>query len=509
METGRQATWMRVAIAAAFAAASVCPMPAQEDESMSFRYGFRYDPMQFIESGTSLAAAQVRTVILGAPKAGDAEILEAEIGTILATQEPDGNLGDNTAGQIIRLARLGCDLHRPEVQRAVEAMCAEPPETEGRVRAYALEAACLAEWDNVEVLKRWTEAAVAEWMTLDPWAACPWHGGVQLAILWSAREYADVMPAVERLLSFILEQVSNGRGWTTYLDPWGFLNFAGFVDHPLARQIVVEQLPMILRAQGPDGSFGGMNHLGWGAGSRTFTVYRALAKWGLLDELPKLPPLPPDWKIGRSIPAPDGNLSTMTWDGERFWVRDKASHQALAVSADDGSVVHRLTLPEKTRGIGWHNGSLAVSRNDPMVVLLLDPQSGDVRREISWENAWGGFAGVTGLGDAVCVGNGMCGGVHIVRDPVEPNHPVWLGGTFMEDLAPQDGTLWHLDAFAPAIVRSAVDGPGEVLEWGEKPFGEDTAGIAHDGEHLWALDNEAKRICIIEKTESGRAPASE
>jgi len=181
------------------------------------------------------------------------------------------------------------------------------------VRAYAVEAACLAGWGNVDELKRWTEAAAAEWMTLDPWAACPWHGGVQLAILWSAREYADVMPAVERLLSFILEQVSNGRGWTTYLDPWGFPNSAGFVDYSLARQIVVERVPMILRGWQPDGSFGGLNHLGWGAGSRTFTVHRALVKWGLLDELRRLPPLPPDWKTGRSVPPP--RATSLRWRG--------------------------------------------------------------------------------------------------------------------------------------------------------------------------------------------------
>ena len=29
-------------------------------------------------------------------------------------------------------------------------------------------------------------------------------------------------------------------------------------------------------------------------------------------------------------------------------------------------------------------------------------------------------------------------------------------------------------------------------------------GLACDGENLWALDEKNKRICIIEKTESGR-----
>ena len=45
---------------------------------------------------------------------------------------------------------------------------------------------------------------------------------------------------------------------------------------------------------------------------------------------------------------------------------------------------------------------------------------------------------------------------------------------------------------------------GPLLDWGEKPFGIATAGIAWDGKNLWALDAKNKRICVIEKTESGK-----
>jgi hypothetical protein len=47
----------------------------------------------------------------------------------------------------------------------------------------------------------------------------------------------------------------------------------------------------------------------------------------------------------------------------------------------------------------------------------------------------------------------------------------------------------HLGGFRPA----------KLLDWGEHPFPQ-LAGLAYDGKNLWALDNEANRICIIEKS---------
>ena len=46
--------------------------------------------------------------------------------------------------------------------------------------------------------------------------------------------------------------------------------------------------------------------------------------------------------------------------------------------------------------------------------------------------------------------------------------------------------------------------PKYTAEPGERPFGSATNGIAWDGRNLWALDTEDDRICIIEKTESGK-----
>ena len=60
--------------------------------------------------------------------------------------------------------------------------------------------------------------------------------------------------------------------------------------------------------------------------------------------------------------------------------------------------------------------------------------------------------------------------------------------------------MWVVDALSPALIKTDLD--GAFLDWGEKPFG--NQDIAWDGKNLWALDSKNKRICIIEKTKSGK-----
>ncbi|MBM4143492.1 MAG: hypothetical protein FJ225_07885 [Lentisphaerae bacterium] len=78
-------------------------------------------------------------------------------------------------------------------------------------------------------------------------------------------------------------------------------------------------------------------------------------------------------------------------------------------------------------------------------------------------------------------------------------YPRLLGGCSVVDMAGAGNTVWHIDGFSPMIARSGMDAHGQLLDWGDKPFGEDTTGIAWDGRSLWVLDNGKKRICEIEK----------
>jgi len=245
---------------------------------------------------------------------------------------------------------------------------------------------------------------------------------------------------------------------------------------------------MIVRGQEPDG--------GWG--EHSFQVFRALVKHGLLDDVRSLPPLPPDWRIVRSIPAPEGNLFTMAWDGRRLWVRDCTANEAVALSPEDGKVLKKVKLPvEKVVGIGWWDGALAVTQGEPKRLLKVDPESGKIRQEIPLDNMEE-VLGVAQADGRMWIGDGfMCSAC--ILDPADPSDRRWqtLAGPGPISLAAQQDSVWHFDFWAPAIIRSDLS--GSLLDWGEKPFDGTVRGLAWDGAKLWALDNEQKRICVIEK----------
>jgi hypothetical protein len=330
------------------------------------------------------------------------------------------------------------------------------------------------------------------------WHACPWSGEVHLQALWAGREHYNVMPTIELGLTTMRDHLKDGRHWPIYLDPFGWLECMGYIDHPIAREIVIKMIPMILRAQAADGSWGGEEHLGYGPGSHTFVVFRALHKWGLIEPLRHERKLPPDWTIGRTIPAPDGDLRTMTWDGSRFWVYDKTAGEAVAVSAEDGSKLHAVKLPEDIGGIAWSEDSLLATRVKPEAVLFVDPQTGALRQEVTGQ-LWGEFSAIAALDRRICIGNVYCGGVHFLTGGEISGHPQWLAGGFTVDMACVDGSVWHIDAFNHLLIRSDPDRAEHLLDWARAPFGADTAGLAWDGGSLWALDARKHRISQLER----------
>jgi hypothetical protein len=57
--------------------------------------------------------------------------------------------------------------------------------------------------------------------------------------------------------------------------------------------------------------------------------------------------------------------------------------------------------------------------------------------------------------------------------------------------------VWHADFWAPALIKSTLD--GKLLDWGDQPF--PIRGLAYDGELLWAIDGDANRICALKRRE--------
>ncbi|MHC4561399.1 MAG: DOMON domain-containing protein [Planctomycetota bacterium] len=426
------------------------------------QYGFRVDPMTWINESDSVQAAQVRALLLKTPKDGDEAILSAEVERILADQNPDGSLGDhNTTGKLIRLSRLGCDPNRPEVKTAVEFICSdEELGDDGILGGYAVYVVDWAGYHDAELIARSTRRHASQVMTMDFFSLCPWGGQVCTRGMWSGRSHADITPALDRGMNVLLQSVQPGKGWQGFLDPFGYLDAAGVIDHPLSRQIVIKQIPMILRTQQADGTWGGDKHLGYGPDNATYIVLRALIKHDLLDELRTAPPLPPDWQIVRAIPAPEGELSMLTVGGGRLWFYDKATEEAVGLSPEDGEELTRTKLPSDVRNIAWREGKLAVIRVKEFV-------------EDDWD-----------IEELVLVDVDGDGSAHEAPTSEWP------------------GTTWHVYDFeeGPPVLRGGPHG-----EWGEAPFGLHTAGVTSDGDDLWVLDSETNRLCLIAKTDSGRA----
>jgi hypothetical protein len=290
----------------------------------------------------------------------------------------------------------------------------------------------------------------------------------------------------------------NDAGCISYKDPWGLIWAAGIIDLPEAKHLIEQQIPTILRGQQPDGGWGTGSYGSWSKNS--LKVFQALVNHGYFDKLCKLPPLPYDWEIVQEIPAPDGDLFTMTYDGESLWVLDREGKEAIAVSPEDGGVQKRVKIPfEKIGGIGWWDDGLGVVQKDEKRLVKLDPESGEVVYEVSlkkpeWVEVFD-FARVNG---ELWVSDGFNGMV-VRRKADNPDKTSFLtlGGPEPISITAAQNGVWHIDAFAPLIART--DDKGKLMEWGEKPFDGRCDGLAWDGKQLWALDSEAKRICVIEK----------
>jgi len=481
------------------------PAAAAQRKEAEFEYGFRHDPVRFVENDKSLQGAMVRTFVFEKPKPDDKKLIQAEIDKILAAQLPDGKLSDDkdhalqfTAQKLIRVAELGCPASRPEVQKAIDVIVAkEKPNKADPIGIYDVRAFCLlgiADRPDIAALVRnglqRTMERETEWSNI--WEGCPWTPIEHLITLWHGREHADIEPTLAKALAWIADGI-NDAGCLSYKDPWGFVRLAATIDHPLAREIAQKEVPMLLRAQGADG--------GWG--DKSFIALRALKRHGLFDKLRGLPPLPDDWRTIRSIPAPEGSLFTMTWGGGRLWVYDKKANQAIAVSPDHGKVLKTAKLPVKNVfGIGWWDDALAVTLRKPKKLLQIDPDTGKIRREVSLEKRMEETGGVTQLGDKLWIADGFMWSAFIL-DEDGPANARWqvLGcptGGYGTDLAAAGDGVWHFDRSMPMLAKSSPD--GRLLSWAEKPFGSGCQGVAFDGEQLWALDAKNNRICAIVKT---------
>lgn len=461
--------------------------------------GFRHDPMAFVEHGDNVA---VRVLLFGNPRPEDARRIAAELERLLIF-EP-GEPGEDGQGapfkinadNFLRLVQLGAGEEHPEIERALQLLDLLPERPAEPIEGPVLHALCLlgrADHPTIRNSLRLRAARPEE--LLDPDEGCPWTPAGSLSGLWAARELEPVGDIVIRSLEVIRDRLE-GTGSITFNDPWGFVHCAAHIDHPVAREILNAQLPMILRAQREDG--------GWGEYS--FDVLAALKRHGLFEELRRKPPLPSDWNVVHSIPAPEGELFGFTWDGEQLWTGERSANQAIAVSPEDGRVLARVDLPEgHGRWLAWWEDRIHLTQgspggDDPKRLHRIDPKSGEVEYTLPLEKLEH-VGGVLPRGGELIVIDSYFGWEFSVEGcgPAGPCQrdttlacPMPVAGN-----PAGKGAAWYVDHWTPWVIE--VDDHGHLLDWAERPFGS-YQGLVWDGVRHWAIDREAGRICVVEKT---------
>ncbi|MHC4984790.1 MAG: hypothetical protein ACYTFO_01410, partial [Planctomycetota bacterium] len=354
-------------------------------------YGFRVDPMTWVENAEGLEAALVRRDVFGTATEADHAVIAAEIERLLADIAADTDR--ENYGRALDALRLGCDPNRPEIRTAAAEYIRKDLNASGALRRGSLALASMTGWsEGDEPLK--SMRAFADAPVPPPGAWDPWIHAMALDTLHAGRELIDVRESVGRWMQVIDEGMDQIACWHK-MDVWDLLSSLSRVDDPRARGIVERYIPVLLRTQGPDG--------GWGRHSPN--VFRALVKHGLLDELRTKPPLPAEWRVARTIPAPEGELRTLTFDGTRFWVLDSEAKQAIALSPEDGRELKRLDLDlQRAHGLGWYDGLLAVmtgdffDANDRPRVVLIDADRERVVKVLPFTNDIWGPSGAVQIG---------------------------------------------------------------------------------------------------------------
>lgn len=491
--------------------------------SEQFQYGFRVDPMEFVAHGEGLQAALVRTVIFETPGPNDAAVIEAHFAEIFATQNDDGSFTDKdepdrlplaaTSARLRDLLIDGCSPDRPEMQRAiafVEQALAELPQGDWpEMPLPTLRAMCLLGRTDHPAIKARVEALADEVHELLG-KGCPGTPFAQLINLWIGRNAADVDDAIEGALAWV-EQAVEPPGCRRALglcDPGSIIEALAQIDHPAAACTARTLVPMLLRIQNPDGSFG--------EESNTFWTFVLLDRYGLLDELRTLPPLPNDWRVVRAIPSPDRKdfgWANIAFDGGRLWLYDGSTSSAIAISPDDGAVLQRTALPQGTwcTAFGAWDGFLWVltgERKETKTLHKVDADSGEVLAQIPLDAFLvKHFVAMDKLGDKIMIPDQWEGCVWVF-DPADPSgyEEVFLATGMADYVTGAGDEVWALSCWAPALIRTNL--AGRLLDWGDRPFGW-RSPIAWDGDHLWAVDDRNKRICLIEKASPAEAPSVE
>jgi hypothetical protein len=200
--------------------------------------------------------------------------------------------------------------------------------------------------------------------------------------------------------------------------------------------------------------------------------------------------------ISRTLPAPAAYLCGLTWDGTTLWHSDQDAKKIFAIDPESGEVLRELHCPRVRADLAYDGAMLCQVGGRPKRILLVDPETGDITGEKAVLPASGRLTGIE-FGPQ---GLWMClRGPTVVqlRDyaTMTVQREYLAIGDSPSGLTYAGGVIVYGD-FDDAVLRAMHPDTGELV--GEVPVSGRPTGLTWAGEHLWYCDFPAHGLRAIE-----------
>jgi len=201
-------------------------------------------------------------------------------------------------------------------------------------------------------------------------------------------------------------------------------------------------------------------------------------------------------KVVRSVSAPGGFGTGLTFDGECLWVADHKADRLFRVDCETGAVVRSIRSPGFwPMGLAWDGTHLWNADRNSRKIFQVDPADGTIVKALDAPSrtpdglAWDGETlWVSDSKDREIMKIDLSDGTAVKTLAAPARSPNGLAF---------DGThLWCSDRLADEVYMVDPDS-GDVLMVLDAP-GPYARGLAWDGQHLWNLDYQNDKLyCLV------------
>ena len=252
-----------------------------DPETNTIKNGLRYDPFKWINQSRTVEGALARRIMDIAPHTRDQKIINNEIDRLISEQLDRGR---TDGGDLFKLAELGITSGNKALKDIIKKSTkAISPTEEGWSCLDWASLYYMSDRSNSKLSSHLTNYGTKEKPWDNAYRGCPWWLELHWYSLWHCRDIPGMEEAISQsIASTIPDMDEHGHSYCT---PWGFLQAAGYINTPEAREMVLKMLPWIVRTQKSNGGWETPEGTHGSSFGTTIDVLRALKTHGLLESI--------------------------------------------------------------------------------------------------------------------------------------------------------------------------------------------------------------------------------